>query len=51
MSERLGAGGGRLSTAVSLTVMDMTDIASPSIVYRGPLRFVGARPLGFLGLR
>ena len=48
VSDRLGAGGGRLSTAVSLTVMDMTDIASPSIVYRGPLRFVGARPLGFL---
>ena len=48
VSERLGAGGGRLSTAISLTLMDMTDIASPSVVYRGPLRFAGARPLGFL---
>ena len=48
VSDRLGAGGGRLSTAVSLTVMDVTDIASPAVIYRGPLRFVGARPLGFL---
>ena len=49
VSDRLGAGGGRLSTAVSLTIMDVTDIEAPSVIYRGPLRYVGARPLGFLG--
>ena len=37
------------STAVSLTIMDVTDIQAPSVIYRGPLRYVGARPLGFLG--
>jgi hypothetical protein len=49
VSERLGAGGGRLSTAVAVTIMDVSDIAAPSVIYRGPLRYVGARPLGFLG--
>jgi len=48
ISERLGAGGGRLTTAVALTVIDVSDISSPSVIYRGPLRHVGARPLGFL---
>ena len=46
--ERLGAGGGRLSSAIALTVMELTDISSPTVIYRGPLRYVGARPLGFL---
>jgi len=48
VSERLGAGGGRLTSVVALTVIDVSDISSPSVVYRGPLRHVGARPLGFL---
>ena len=48
VTERLGAGGGRLTSAVALTVMDVSDISAPSVVYRGPLRYVGARPLGFL---
>lgn len=48
VSERLGAGGGRLTSAVALTVMDVTDIASPAVVYRGALGQLGARPLGFL---
>ncbi len=48
VSQRLGAGGGRLTSAVALTVIDVSDISAPSVVYRGPLRHVGARPLGFL---
>ena len=46
--ERLGAGGGRLTSAIAVTVMELSDISSPTVVYRGPLRYVGARPLGFL---
>ena len=48
LAERLGNGGGRLSSAVALTVMDVTDIATPAVVYRGALGGLGARPLGFL---
>ncbi len=48
VSERLGSGGGRLTSSMVLTVMDVTDIAAPSVVYRGPLGQLGARPLGFV---
>ena len=48
VSDRIGAGGGKLSSAMALTVLDVTDIDSPAVVYRGPLAQVGARPLGFL---
>lgn len=48
VAERIGAGGGRLTSAMALTVMDVTDVSAPTVVYRGPLRHVGARPLGFL---
>lgn len=48
VSERLGASGGRLTSAVALTVMDVTDISSPAVIYRGALGQLGARPLGFL---
>ncbi len=48
LSERLGEGGGRLSDALALTVLDVTDVSSPASVYRGPITGLGARPLGFL---
>ncbi len=48
VSERVGAGGGKLSSAMAVSVLDVTDIDSPVVVYRGPLTQVGARPLGFL---
>lgn len=48
VSERVGAGGGKLSSSMALSVLDVTDIDAPVVVYRGPLAQVGARPLGFL---
>jgi hypothetical protein len=44
-----GRGGGLLSTALSATVSDVTDGASPRQVYAGPLGSMPKRPLGALG--
>jgi hypothetical protein len=43
--ERKDAGA---SDALSLTVLDVSDVGSPASVYRGPAAGLGARPLGFL---
>ena len=48
VAERLGAGGGRLTDSLQLTVLDVTDVTSPASVYRGPATTLGAHPLGFL---
>lgn len=48
LADQIGPGGGRLSDALQLSVLDMSTLSSPAALYRGPATTIGARPLGFL---
>jgi hypothetical protein len=48
VDQRMGDAGGRLADALRLSVLDVTDVESPTTVYQGPATALGARPLGFL---
>ena len=51
VTERLGASGGRLTSAVALTVMDVTDISSPVGGLPRPARLRGRAAAGLPGRR